>query len=255
MRIIPVIDLMAGQVVRGVAGRRKDYRPIQSPLVADPQPTTVARAFAALGFAEAYVADLDAIKGAEPAWDTYQAIASCGLKLWIDAGISTVQRAEQMASFSPAGEGRLAGIVVGLESLKSPWLIGDTLPPIGPDRFIFSLDIRGGKPITRYKGWQNAPPEAIGRIICNQGVRRMIVLDVARVGTNDGVGTEEICRSLREYCPGLELTAGGGIRGPDDLTALAEAGCNAALVASALHDGRILPHPTLKMGGPKYSVP
>ena len=30
MEVIPVIDLLGGQVVRGVAGRRDEYRPIVS---------------------------------------------------------------------------------------------------------------------------------------------------------------------------------------------------------------------------------
>jgi phosphoribosylformimino-5-aminoimidazole carboxamide ribotide isomerase len=37
----------------------------------------------------------------------------------------------------------------------------------------------------------------------------------------------------------MELTSGGGVRGRDDLAALADAGCDAALVASALHDGQL----------------
>jgi len=45
MRIIPVIDLMHGQVVRGIAGQRHTYQPIQSRLVASADPMAVARAF------------------------------------------------------------------------------------------------------------------------------------------------------------------------------------------------------------------
>ena len=60
-RIIPVIDLKGGQVVRGVAGRRGEYRAVQSRMVQDARPKTVARAFATqFGFRQGYVADLDA---------------------------------------------------------------------------------------------------------------------------------------------------------------------------------------------------
>jgi hypothetical protein len=67
MRIIPVMDLMAGQVVRGIAGRRAEYRPLVSPLCGSSAPLEVARAFRGLGFSEMYLADLDAIAGATPA--------------------------------------------------------------------------------------------------------------------------------------------------------------------------------------------
>jgi phosphoribosylformimino-5-aminoimidazole carboxamide ribotide isomerase len=69
----------------------------------------------------------------------------------------------------------------------------------------------------------------------------MIVLDLAQVGMGQGVGTEPLCRALRSLAPELEIIAGGGVRSLADLRSLAAAGCNAALVASALHDGRLTP--------------
>jgi phosphoribosylformimino-5-aminoimidazole carboxamide ribotide isomerase len=65
------------------------------------------------------------------------------------------------------------------------------------------------------------------------------VLDLARVGMGEGVGTEPVCRSLRCIDPKLQIISGGGVRGLGDLESLAQAGCDAALVASALHDGRV----------------
>jgi phosphoribosylformimino-5-aminoimidazole carboxamide ribonucleotide (ProFAR) isomerase len=44
---------------------------------------------------------------------------------------------------------------------------------------------------------------------------------------------------VRAAVPQLTLAVGGGMRGAQDLTRLADAGCDAALVATALHDGRI----------------
>ena len=63
-RIIPVMDLMRGQVVHGVAGQRNKYRPISSSLVDGANPLDVASAFQKLfGVEELYIADLDAIMG------------------------------------------------------------------------------------------------------------------------------------------------------------------------------------------------
>src|SRR6187431_505841 len=88
MRVIPVIDLMYGQVVRGVAGRRSEYRPIQSQIAADARPATVARAFVErFGFETVYVADLDAIGGGAPDLISLEMIARAGLNLWVDAGV------------------------------------------------------------------------------------------------------------------------------------------------------------------------
>ena len=71
------------------------------------------------------------------------------------------------------------------------------------------------------------------------GVTRLILLDVARVGTSSGTGTIELVKALHRTHPTVELIAGGGISGLDDLLALQHAGASAVLVASALHDGRL----------------
>ena len=45
--------------------------------------------------------------------------------------------------------------------------------------------------------------------------------------------------AVRGALPEIELLAGGGVRGRADLERLAAAGCDAALLATALHDGRV----------------
>jgi uncharacterized protein related to proFAR isomerase len=70
------------------------------------------------------------------------------------------------------------------------------------------------------------------------GAGAVIVIDLARVGTGTGLDLALIDR-VREATPGLTLVAGGGVRGPEDLARLADSGCDGALVATALHDGRL----------------
>jgi phosphoribosylformimino-5-aminoimidazole carboxamide ribotide isomerase len=67
----------------------------------------------------------------------------------------------------------------------------------------------------------------------------MIVLDIADVGVGQGTHTLNLCQQLIAELHPVSVIAGGGVRGIDDLKALADAGCDAALVASALHDGRL----------------
>jgi len=238
VQVIPVLDLMAGLVVRGVGGRRHEYRPIESVLSPDARPGTVARSLAAIGFRTAYVADLDAIGGREPAWAIYRDVLEAGLEPWIDAGISRVEQAISLSRFECAGRG-LAAIVAGLESLPHPQTLADLIAAVGPERLIFSLDLKSGRPLTEAPAWQTLTPAQIAVIALRLGVRRMIVLDLAAVGTGRGAGTESLCRELRCRDPKLQIIAGGGVRGVDDLRSLARAGCDAALVASALHDGRL----------------
>jgi len=238
MRVIPVIDLLGGQVARGVGGRRSEYRAIQSLLAADARPATIGRALASLGFQETYVADLDAIGGREPAWRTYDELVDCGLTLVIDPGLKTAAQARDLSRWAAARQTTI-GIVAGLESSPDPDTLAAMCAAVGAERLVFSLDLRAGVPITESAAWQGLAPEQVALVALRAGVRRMIVLDLAAVGMGQGVGTEQLCRSLRNLDPELELIAGGGVRGAADLRSLSTAGCNAALVASALHDGRL----------------
>jgi phosphoribosylformimino-5-aminoimidazole carboxamide ribotide isomerase len=237
MRVIPVIDLMRGQVVRGVAGRRDEYRPIHSRLAADAHVRSVGRALAEAGFRQTYLADLDAIAGARPAWHAYAELMACGLELLVDAGVSDGSAARRLAAFH--AEGRpLAAIVVGLESLPDWGTLAQGVADVGAARLVFSLDLKAGAPLVS-DAWCALDPMAIAALAWRAGVRRMIVLDLSAVGVGRGVPTLPLLRGLRCFEPGLELIAGGGVRGPDDLRALQAAGCDAALVSSALHDGRL----------------
>jgi phosphoribosylformimino-5-aminoimidazole carboxamide ribotide isomerase len=82
-------------------------------------------------------------------------------------------------------------------------------------------------------------PERIAARAQEAGAGSLIVLDLARVGMGSGPDLGLITRVMAG-APGLAIFAGGGVRGLEDLEALARVGCDGALVATALHDGRIM---------------
>jgi phosphoribosylformimino-5-aminoimidazole carboxamide ribotide isomerase len=238
MAILPVLDLMQGQIVRAIAGRREEYRPIVSRLAASPEPLAVARAFRAhFGFTEFYLADLDAIEHGFADVETYSRLQSEGFRLWIDAGL---RWADDPAT-STLIEQKEATIVIGLESVEGPAELERLVARIGAERAVFSLDMKGGRPLGRAELWQTADPWSIAQRAMTAGITRLIVLDLAQVGVGAGVGTEDLCRRLKIAYPNVQLTAGGGVRGIDDVRRLEECGVDFVLVASALHDGRITP--------------
>jgi phosphoribosylformimino-5-aminoimidazole carboxamide ribotide isomerase len=236
MRVIPVIDLMGGQVVRGVAGKRSEYRPVQSLIAVDAKPATVARAFVEqFGFEDVYVADLDAIMGSQPNVAAWNDIAAQGLRLWLDAGVGDATAARGVLStLRSAGTG--FQLVVGLESLKS---LDDLVAIIKAWDFpIVSLDLKARVPQTRIDELRDADPIAIAQALDDCGIRELIVLDLADVGLGQGTRTLDLCRQLSALRR-FRLICGGGVRGLDDLKAMADVGCDSVLVASALHDGRL----------------
>jgi phosphoribosylformimino-5-aminoimidazole carboxamide ribotide isomerase len=229
---------MSGQIVRGVAGRREEYRPNVSKLADSTEPLAIARAIQAqFGCAEFYLADLDAIQGRTPDLETIQQLQAAGLRLWVDAGIRT-HRDRTLKMLIVAN---VARIVVGLESIEGPAELPQIIARVGPERVVFSLDLKAGQPLGNLERWQSNDPFAIAQRAVSAGVRRMIVLDLARVGVSGGVGTEDLCVRLKRACPEVRLLAGGGVRGIDDIRKLRSTGIDNVLVASALHDGRITP--------------
>jgi phosphoribosylformimino-5-aminoimidazole carboxamide ribotide isomerase len=234
MRILPVLDVMNGQVVRGVAGRRHEYRPIVSQLAPCADPGIVAEAFREhFGFEEIYVADLDAILGKPPALAVYDDLQRRGFRLWVDAGLRAAGDA------APLEARGVSSIIAGLETLAGPGVLAELLQRVSPRRLVFSLDSRDGQPLGDLSKWSARDMAGLAEVTVALGTRRLLLLDLARVGVGTGVGTEALCAELRRRHPRLELTAGGGVRGDEDLEALRQAGADYALVASALHDGRI----------------
>lgn len=238
MQIIPVIDLLGGQVVRGIGGRRSEYRPIESQLAAGSDPGAIAAAFVEhFGATMCYVADLDAIEREHWQMEAWNAISAAGLRLWLDAGLG-----QPIPLLRARGTCRERGIatefVIGLESMAmdvdSHFFRMQFRMPL-----IFSLDMKDGRPLAKYPHWQSLEPIEIAARVVETGITRMIVLDLADVGTSGGTRTLDFCRDLHAKYPQLELIAGGGVRNLSDLKQIADAGCSAALVASALHDGRL----------------
>lgn len=241
MRILPVLDLLSGRIVRGVGGQRATYQPIQSRLVDGVEPERVGRALVErLGCQAVYLADLDAIAGGEPAWQVYAQLIAVGLELWVDAGVSGPARAGALAQWR-AADRPLSAVIVGIESLAAPGALDPIVPVVGSERLVLSLDLRHGAIWNPAPSWQGWTPWAMAERAHSVGVERWIVLDVAAVGSDRGPVTLELCRQLRQRWPKSELTSGGGVRHAADLAALDAAGCDYALVASALHDGRLSP--------------
>jgi phosphoribosylformimino-5-aminoimidazole carboxamide ribotide isomerase len=108
--------------------------------------------------------------------------------------------------------------------------------------------MRHGELVGDWQAWglvNDRDALGLARRVVELGVRTLIVLDLARVGTGSGTGTEPLVRAIRGEFPDVELIAGGGVKTWADVDRLGEAGADAVLVASALHDGTLrVPRPS-----------
>jgi phosphoribosylformimino-5-aminoimidazole carboxamide ribotide isomerase len=222
MEIIPVLDLKGGVVVRARMGERHLYAPIATPLAATSDPLDVARGLLALhSFAALYIADLDAIEGRGDNSAALRRIRrGCpGVSLWVDNGIADPAAA---ARWLDAG---LGSLVLGSETQSDAALVRALADD---DRVILSLDFRAA-------GFQG-PAEILDEP--PTWPARVIAMTLARVGSGAGPDLERLA-AVRRMAGGRRIYAAGGVRDAADLAALTHAGIAGALVATALHDGRL----------------
>ncbi|MGH8753310.1 MAG: HisA/HisF-related TIM barrel protein, partial [Burkholderiales bacterium] len=187
MKIIPVIDLMQGQVVHALGGERHQYRPIESGLCAGSNALDIACALLELyPFPALYVADLDAIQknGSNAAVIEKLHQRFPRLELWVDSGIADV------SGFAAWQEQHLGHAVIGSESFPETALLsavcasGDALYPL------LSLDFKGA----RFHGEQ--------RLLNDPGLwpEHVIVMMLASVGSLQGPDFDQL-GALRRRAP------------------------------------------------------
>lgn len=221
MKLIPVIDLSAGQAVRARAGERAQYAPLSTPLCPDADPLAFALLLVSRFHADTlYLADLDAITGTGSHRALIDAIAAAlpETTLWVDAGI------RDRASLIQASRQPSQRPVVGSETLTDPELLRD---PVCASA-VLSLD--------EHRGRLLAPAGLEARLDARHGDVVLMGLDL--VGIGGGPDLARLAR-YRRRLPDCRLYAAGGVRNATDLRQLADAGATGALVATALHDGAI----------------
>lgn len=230
MLLIPVIDLLQGQVVHARRGERENYRPIQSSLSAGSDAVEMVTALLALHtFSHLYIADLDAIQSNGENINIINKLHNIfsNLNIWLDAGVSDSTSYEKLAAQQ---SGRL---VVGSETLQDLSLLNTQQQTmLARSAPILSLDFQGDQ----FRGeiaLQHDPtlwPDDV------------IAMTLSRVGANNGPDFERLAQLIklaRQTSPNKNIYAAGGVRHVADLYQLRDMGVTGALLASALHDGSI----------------
>lgn len=222
MEVIPVLDLKGGVVVHARMGMRSEYRPIDTPLSPSSRPADVARGLLSVHpFTSFYVADLDAIerRGNNDAALMELKNAFPNVVLWVDNGVSDLGTAKRWL------DSGLGCLVVGSETQRNDELIRHFQQD---ERVVLSLDFRGDVCM--------GPAALFGE--ADAWPSHVIVMTLTRVGSAAGPDLARLA-AIKEKAPGKHIYAAGGVRGADDLAALAEAGISGALVATCLHTGAL----------------
>ena len=222
MQVIPVLDLKGGLVVHARMGTREHYRPIRTPLSPTSNPNDVARGLLSVyPFSSFYIADLDAIAGAGNN-DAVLAELKASFPhstFWVDNGIADRASAERWL------DANLGHLVLGSETQRDEAVLRRLCKD---DRIVLSLDYRGDDFV--------GPAALLSNV--DAWPNRVIAMTLARVGS--GLGPDWARLEATKNAGRVNaLSAAGGVRDVDDLSALAERGIAGALVASCLHNGTL----------------
>ena len=232
MKVIPVIDILNEVVVHAVRGIRKEYKQLQSVLTKSVEPFEVAGALKNLGFNDLYVADLDAIIDCSTNLAPLKRINDeIDIKIIVDAGVTNIERAKKLL------ESGVSKLIIGTETLESKNFVAQAVDIFGSERVVISLDLKDEKILVKMGFDGCTDPICLLQQFKDMGVSQVIVLDLIRVGSGEGVNIDFLKKVIREV--DVDVYVGGGVRDVNDLVELKNLGVSGALVATALHTGKI----------------
>jgi phosphoribosylformimino-5-aminoimidazole carboxamide ribotide isomerase len=213
MDLVLAMDLKGGLVVHGRKGERESYRPLTWGLVGSPEPVLYLETIRPRYL---YIADLDRITGSGSQNAEIGICCHTVERCYVDRGIR-----------SPADylTGERIVNVVGTETA------GDDLS-VYRGGFL-SLDLREGRVIP-----SNRDPLSILQEAARLPFEGCLILNLASVGTGDGLPSSPLLGALRRSFD-RTLLFGGGISGEKDLDLLCSYGFDGAVVATAVHQRRI----------------
>ncbi len=234
MKVIPAIDLRAGNCVRlyqGEFDKETQY---------SDDPAAIARGYRELACSDLHVVDLDGAQtGDQRNRELVRGlVADSGFAVQLGGGIRDRQTVQQ---WFDAGVQR---VVIGSVAVTDPATVARWMQDFGPERLVLALDCRcdaDGVPWLTTHGWTRQSGVTLWDRVEDfrqAGLQHVLCTDVSR----DGAMTGPSLTLYREFIarfPEVALQASGGVRNLGDLEALRATGAAAAITGRALLDGCI----------------
>ncbi len=231
MEIIPAIDIIDGACVRLYKG---DY---EKKVKYFDDPVEVAGKWMEYGARWIHLIDLD---GARTGFPQNLEIA-VRIKNKYNALIEYGGGIRSLESLNKVLEAGVDKIIIGTKAIEN----FESLKEYNSEskgRIIISLDF-GKQNMVFKKGWLSGSDMGLfdfGRKIKDSGINEVIITDISRDGTLEGVNIEVIEQFLRKTC--LEIYVAGGVSGINDIKKLKKIenlGIKGIIIGKALYEGKI----------------
>ncbi len=212
MKLVLAMDLKRNLVVHGKSGQREAYRPLDWGCSPTAEPAGFVKAIAPKYI---YIADLDRIEGTGSHDQIVRECARHVSGCFVDRGCRSPK--DILSGYHVTN---IIGTETGGEDLS--WY---------QDGFL-SIDMKDGKVIPSGRS-----PEAFLRHANSWKFNGCIILDISAVGTRSGLNQNLLEKLRASYH--RTLFWGGGVASAQDLDMLCDAGFDGAIIATALHKGKI----------------
>lgn len=230
MFLIPAVDLLSAQVVRLTKGDMDSY------VVYDKDPVSVAKRFADMGVVRLHIVDLDGAKKGEAVnFNVIEKIASFGgLEMEVGGGIRDMARIEAYFNIG------VKYAIIGTAVVKNKEFTRQALSKY-PNRIILGLDARQGMVAT--DGWYETSALKATDLISEYSeykAESVIYTDINKDGMLSGLNLAETV-SFSKISP-FPVIASGGVSSSADLDAIRKSthsnikGC---IIGKAFYEGRI----------------
>lgn len=223
-RIIFVLDILNGTTVHAVRGERSKYKPVTGSIIcASSFPLDI---ISALAPREAYIADLDRLQHLGDNFELIKKISG-KTRTMADIGAQNIKDVENCAIIADT-------VILGTETASLDLIEKAAIR--FPGRINVSIDMKNGKVLARDRNLEIGHVELV-RKLNDYDIRDFIILDLSRVGTGAGIDVD--------FLKGIsassshDVLVGGGIKDMDDIKSLERIGISGALVATAVHSGKI----------------
>jgi phosphoribosylformimino-5-aminoimidazole carboxamide ribotide isomerase len=229
MQIIPAIDIIEGKCVRLTEG---DYAQKK---IYNEDPLEVAKQFEGVGLMRLHLVDLDGAKAGKVVnWKVLEKIANkTNLAIDFGGGIKTEATLKTVLD-TGAKYATIGSLAVKNRALFETWIaqFGAGIFMLGAD--VFEEKIAVG-------GWIEKTNIDIYDFIQSyvaKGVTQLFCTDIQKDGKLEGPSLELYQKVITQF-PNLQLIASGGVSKLQDLEALRNMGCAAAIVGKAIYENKI----------------
>ena len=220
LKLYFVTDLLNGLVVRGVSGKRQEYKPIRNESTLSLPSSNPIEVVEFIKPKNLYVADLDRIMGVGTHSELIEKLKAFVDDLIADCGFKDPSEVKDLP-FSP---------VLGTETFD----IRQLEKVEKTENVVVSIDILDSllDASSSFKDWLEMVD-----FLNSFRLKGVIVLTLKKVGTSSSLDWELLEKAIDASTN--PVFGGGGVKSLNDLERAKEIGCKALLVATAVHNREI----------------